>query len=237
MSGSKSEYYFLPGRAPRNSKAGVPGPGVLVINGQYKYKWHRVSKDLTKWTMYCLQKGNPEFSCKAKAIVIRREDGTFGLVNEIGDHNHTSNEAANIADEMRVRMKEIVKENPSVPVGEAVKKTKNEIFEHFGQNEQLLKDIISELGSKHALDQILLRERRKILGPMPKNRNDFNPKEILQSLYKEKANDIIIMDSNEMTDDWRKVIDKINTNSEYDFTNMDDLIKDHEDTIEEDIEE
>ena len=59
MSGSKSEYYFLPGRAPRNSKAGVPGPGVLVINGQYKYKWHRVCKDLTKWTMYCLQKGNP----------------------------------------------------------------------------------------------------------------------------------------------------------------------------------
>ena len=31
MSGSKSEYFFLPGRAPRNSKAGVPGPGVLVI--------------------------------------------------------------------------------------------------------------------------------------------------------------------------------------------------------------
>ena len=66
-----------------------------------------------------------------------------------------------------------------------------------------------------------------------KHRNDFNSKEILQSLYKEKANDIIIMDSNEMTDDWRKVIDKVNKNSEYDFTNMDDLIKNHEDTMEE----
>ena len=40
-----------------------------------------------------------------------------------------------------------------------------------------------------------------------------------------------------MTDDWRKVIDKVNKNSEYDFTNTDDLIKNHEDTMEEGIEE
>ena len=68
--------------------------------------------------------GNPEFSCKAKALDLRREDGTFGLINETGDHNHDCIEAEIIADEMKVRMCEIVKKDPSAPVGDAIKKAK-----------------------------------------------------------------------------------------------------------------
>ena len=65
MSGSKNEYYFLPGRVPRPNAAGVPGPGVLVVSGKRKYKWNRVSKDLSKWTMHCLQKGTVMMQCSA----------------------------------------------------------------------------------------------------------------------------------------------------------------------------
>ena len=56
--------------------------------------------------------------------MLRREDGTFGLINETGDHNHDCNEAEIIADEMKVRMCEIVKKDPSAPVGDAIKKAK-----------------------------------------------------------------------------------------------------------------
>ena len=57
---------------------------------------------------------------------------------------------------------------------------------------------MSELGSKHALEQMLLRVREKILGPMPKNRNDFMPKAVLKKLYREKAEDIVAISDFEL---------------------------------------
>ena len=169
--------------------------------------------------------------------MLRREDGTFGLINETGDHNHDCNEAEIIADEMKVRMCEIVKKDPSAPVGDAIKKAKTEIIELYGENEQVLKDVMSELGSKHALEQMLLRVREKILGPMPKNRNDFMPKAVLKKLYREKAEDIVVMDSNELPNDWEDLIGKENPNTEYGFSKMEDLIRKHEDAQEDNEEE
>ena len=60
-------------------------------------------------------------SCKAKATVFKKVDGTFFLVKEEGDHNHDVNEAAIMAEEYKIKMVEKVKKDPSGQVGEAIK--------------------------------------------------------------------------------------------------------------------
>ena len=34
----------------------------------------KTSKDKTQFKMYCVQQGNPQFSCKAKAKVAKKDD-------------------------------------------------------------------------------------------------------------------------------------------------------------------
>ena len=87
-----------------------------------------------KWKMNCVQQTNPEFCCKARALVIRRDDGSFYLYSETGEHNHCVNEAAITAEELKLRMIEIVKKDPSAPVGEAIKTVKKEMAEENGKN-------------------------------------------------------------------------------------------------------
>ena len=70
MAATKTEYYFYPGR---NGKTGNSGPGILVVDGKYKFRVNQVNKDKSVYKMYCQQQGNPEFSCKAKATVVRHE--------------------------------------------------------------------------------------------------------------------------------------------------------------------
>ena len=62
MAAIQKEHYFYQGRKGKN---GWTGPGILVVDGKFK----------TICKMYCVQQGNPEFSCRAKATVVRRDDG------------------------------------------------------------------------------------------------------------------------------------------------------------------
>ena len=83
--------------------------------------------------MHCVEKSHPDFMCKAKCILTRREDGSFQLAHRKGEHIHTTNKAAVIADEMKQKMVEIVKEDPTTPVGDAIKAVKKEMAEEFGE--------------------------------------------------------------------------------------------------------
>ena len=68
----KKDYYFYQGR---NGKVrGYQGPGILVENGQYKFRLNKTSKDKTQFKMYCVQQGNPQFSCKVEAKVAKKEE-------------------------------------------------------------------------------------------------------------------------------------------------------------------
>jgi hypothetical protein len=64
MSSTKREHYFLPGRKSKNG-----GPGILVVEGQYKFRKNKANKEKNKFIMYCVQQNNPEFGCKARAVV------------------------------------------------------------------------------------------------------------------------------------------------------------------------
>ena len=75
--------------------------------------------------MNCVEQTNAEYSFSAMAMVVKRlDDGTFFLLGEKGDHIHDVNKAAIIAEELKLRMVDIVKKDPSAPVGEAIKATK-----------------------------------------------------------------------------------------------------------------
>ena len=99
------DYYFSQGR---NGKVGG-GPGLLIVEGKYKFKYNQSNKAKTVYKMYCVQQGNIEFSCKAKATVTKREDGSFVLNSCDNQHNHFINTAEIIAEEWKNRMAELVR--------------------------------------------------------------------------------------------------------------------------------
>ena len=128
MSATKREHYFYPGR---KGKTGQSRPGILVVEGKYKFRFNQVNKANTVFKMYCVQQGNPEFSCRAKATVVRREDGSFYMYSCDGDHNHLVNQAVIIAEELKQRMAELVRKDPAAPVGEAISTIKIEAAQEY----------------------------------------------------------------------------------------------------------
>jgi hypothetical protein len=74
MAAIKKEHYFYPGH---KGKTGKIRPGILVIDGKYKFRYNQTNKDQTIYKMYCVQQANPEFSCRAKATVVKRDDDSF----------------------------------------------------------------------------------------------------------------------------------------------------------------
>ena len=91
MAQPKTEYYFTLGRISKFGRR--DGPGILVVGGKYKFKVNQTNKDKTRYTMYCVMQGNPEFACRAKATVLRRDDGSFYLYSCDREHNHFVSEA------------------------------------------------------------------------------------------------------------------------------------------------
>ena len=77
MAQPKTEYYFTQGRINKFGRR--DGPGILIVEGKYKFTVNQSNKDKTRYKMYCVQQGNPEFGCRAKATVLKREDGSFFL--------------------------------------------------------------------------------------------------------------------------------------------------------------
>ena len=88
--------------------------------------------------MYCVQQGNPEFACKAKAIVAKREDGSFFLYSCDDHHNHFVNSAEVTAEELKHRMADIVRKDPVEPVGDAIRKVQIQAAEEYGEDDDVL---------------------------------------------------------------------------------------------------
>ena len=109
--------------------------------------------------MTCVQQNNPYYACKAKAWVIKEMDGRFHMEKELDNHSHDPNKALIIAQGLKLKMVEIVKKNPSAPVGKAIKAVKQEILEKYGQNDKEFKDIMVELGTDHSLELRLQRAK------------------------------------------------------------------------------
>ena len=226
MSSTKREHYFLPGRKSKNG-----GPGILVVEGQYKFRKNKANKEKKKFIMYCVQQNNPEFGCKARAVVATREDGSFFMHSCDGYHNHLVNRAEITAEELKQRMAEIVRSNPVEPVGEAIKAVKLQAAEEFGDDDDKFNEIVAALGSHHALELRMLRVRDSVIGRMPRNRDSFDPNYFLKKIFG-KNHKVEVMDSNKLPDNWEDIISKSNPDSHYRWEKLDDNLRAHEDDIE-----
>ena len=224
MAATQKEHYFYQGR---KGKTGQSRPGILVVEGKYKFRFNQVNKANTVYKMYCVQQGNPEFSCKAKASVVRRDDETFFLYSCDGDHKHLVNSAIIIAEERKLRMAELVRKDPAAPVGEAISTIKIEAAQEYGDDDDKFLEITDALGGHHALEQKLLRVRDTIIGKMPRNRDLFDPNYFLKKVYGGNHN-IEVMDSNKLPEGWQELIHKPNSNSVYNWDKLNDDMRDHE---------
>ena len=94
----QKEHYFIEGR---RGKYGRRGPGILVEEGRYKFRLNQPNKDKTLYKMCCVQQGNPEFGCRAKATIGKREDESFFLYSCYSEHNCFVSKAAIKADKYK----------------------------------------------------------------------------------------------------------------------------------------
>ena len=151
--------------------------------------------------------------CQAKARVSLMDEKWI-LKSLDGSHRCEPNEPKVLAEFLRHTMKNLVRQNPTLPVREAIRKVKIEAAKQYSDNEELYCKIIAELGTESALDKQMYRVRTEIDGPTPKSRNDFDAKEFLSKVFNDESQ-TICMDSNNLNSNWRKNIDNKNHESEY----------------------
>ena len=57
MASIEGEHYFYEGRKGKCET----GPGILVVDGKFKFRLNQSNKDKTIYKLYCVQQGNLEF--------------------------------------------------------------------------------------------------------------------------------------------------------------------------------
>ena len=211
MAMPQRSYWFRPGRG------GHRNPGILSVDDRYEFIAHLASKDKTMWKYSCKYRLTPKVKCSATAKVVSLDDRWI-LQQVMGEHSCEPSRARVTAELLRHRMKEIVRKDPTQPVGKAVRTVRVQAAELYSNDDDFYSHLITELGTDSALEKQLLRIRTDVIGKTPKSRNEFNPEEFLSGIYKD--NDIIILDSNKLDDNWRRLIDKRNNSSEYNWERL-----------------
>ena len=231
MASVQVDYCFHEGR---KGKSGRKGPGILIVDGKYKFRINQVNKAGDKFKMYCVKHGHPQFSCKAKAVVVKREDESFFLFSADSEHTHLPDPALVKAEELKERMVEIVKKSPCDPVTQAIKEVKLQ-FAKENEDDTFFNEVMESLGNQRAIEQRLLRTRYAIIGPMPKNRSEFEPNKFIKRVL--KSSKMITLDSNNLDENWRSIIDRRNPETQYDWEKLSDEMRsfEDEDETEEDI--
>ena len=67
-------------------------------------------------------------------------------------------------------MKSIVRANPALPCGQAVRTVRIQAATEFGNDDDCYKHLVAELGTDAALEKQLLRVRHEVIGPTPRSR-------------------------------------------------------------------
>ena len=177
------DYYFKPGKL---MKYGRKNPGILIVDRVYGFQCNGTNKAGTIFNYVCNERLTIDVMSKAKVTVSKletHEDEVKYILYKVAvDHSCTANLPLAIAEEMRFKMKETVRQNPHNPVGEAIKSVRVSYSEQYDDNEDLFDSIMAELGPDRPLLKQLLRVRHEIIGKTPQNKNDFYPEEFLKNL-------------------------------------------------------
>ena len=136
------------------------------------------------------------------------------LVKVDNEHDCIKNIPRAITDEMKYKMKEIVRNEPQQPVGDAIRSVRKVFAENYDEDDDLFDQIIAELGPDKPIEKQLLRVRKEIIGTSPINRNRFDQEYFLRRVFS-KEHGIISMDSNLLSPDWREQISTKNTETPF----------------------
>ena len=106
-------------------------------------------------------------------------------------------------------------------VGKAVRAVRIEAADKYSEEKDSYIHLIAELGCDSALEKQLLRVRAEIIGQTPKSRNEFDAQDFLKRVFGPDDN-VVVCDLNTLEDGWREEIDRLNKNSDCDWTKLDD---------------
>ena len=204
-------------RQGRNVNGRV-NPGILAVDDKFEFVAHEATKDGKYWSYVCKYRRTPKVMCSAKARVTFWEDMNKWILQHADDHVCEPNRPRVIAEMLRERMKCIVRKDPAKAVGKAVRTVRIEAAREYSEDEVFYLKLVSELGTDNALEKQLLRVRAEVIGPTPRSRNEFNPKNFITRIFG-NTNDVVL-DSNDFVDDWRSEIDRDNKKSDYQWKNL-----------------
>ena len=167
------QFEFWPGKVSKNTGTERGNPGILVIDKKYKFRLYKAHRDYLSYRCsnskarvldhdYC--------SAKAKITKIWKKDGTLGYFVEKFDKEHACKileEGELLAEEMRAKMKAIVRDGQFTKLLDAVRIVKAEYAARFAGS-SLWPEILSRLGSSDTLANMVYRVRQQFHGRVEK---------------------------------------------------------------------
>jgi hypothetical protein len=115
--------------------------------------------------------------CPASVVLIKLDDKWWPQ-NLSGDdvHNHMSDKGAILAEVMKKEMFQKVAKNPETRSDDVYRNVIVDYEERYGDQEEVWEEAIANLTTKENLARNLRYIRSHEHGPLPKNREEFNPR-------------------------------------------------------------
>ena len=172
-------------------------PGICLIDNKFKFFYNKtISDGQTEPVSLFYQCGMKKKTKCSASVVLTKIEGKWWPQNLSPDemHNHASDRGAVLAQIMKKEMFAKVADKPETKAEEAYRDVVTDFEDRFGDEDQIWDEAIANLPNKENLARNMRHIRSKEHGPLPKNRDDFDPEAIVNSTV--GGQKIIIMDSN-----------------------------------------
>ena len=161
------------------------------------------NREKTTFWYYCKYRKTKGIQCSAKATVVKLDEDKYILKGNDDEQSHPGFPAEVIAEDIKLEMCSLVELTPENPVAEARKTVILKYAEIYSDNQDLWAEVVEKVGDYDALDKRLLRARQRIIGKAPMNRDEFDPGMVLAD-----NDDILVLDSNNLSEGWKEKIDE-----------------------------
>ena len=116
------------------------------------------------------------------SVVLTKVDDRWSPQNLSSDdmHNHASDRVAILADIMKKEMFAKVSKHPETKADDTYREVITDYEERYGEEEQVWDEAVANLPYKDQLARNMSHIRSKELGPLPKNRDEFDPEAVVK---------------------------------------------------------
>ena len=176
-------------------------PGICLIDDKFKFFYNKtISDGQTEPISLFYQCGMKKKSKCTASVILTKLEGKWWPQNLSPDetHNHASDRGAVLAQIMKKEMFAKVTEKPETKAEEAYRDVITDFEDRFGDEEHVWNEAIANLPNKDNLARHMRHIRSKEHGPLPKNRDEFDPETIVNSTV--GGHKVVIMDSNRCLD-------------------------------------